>query len=71
METPKWRLLHVFGWVCFVLRGKYFCVPTTCVFVQLGDGGQTDTQTLPVGVIGLGSGVAMVALARVRFVLIA
>jgi hypothetical protein len=63
-------LLHVFGWVCFVLRGKYFCVLTTCVVVQLGDGSQTE-RNLPVGVFGLGSGVAMVALARVRFVLIA
>jgi hypothetical protein len=59
-----------FGWGFFMLRGKYFFVLTTSVFVQLGDGSQA-VRNLPVGVFGFGSGVAMVALARVRFVLIA
>ena len=37
---------------------------TTCFFVQLGDDTTTDRLT-PVAVVGLGSGVAMLALGEV------
>jgi hypothetical protein len=41
-----------------------------CVCVQVGDGSTMQRNT-PVSVSGLGSGVAMIALGRVRFVAIA
>ena len=40
-----------------------------CFGVQVGDGSTTDRYT-PVSVSGLGSGVAMIALGYVRFVVI-
>jgi hypothetical protein len=49
-------------------RGRVLCVVllTMCLLVQLGDGSTTQRGT-PVAVVGLSSGVAMVALGYVSF----
>jgi hypothetical protein len=52
------------------IAGKMYFVLTTCVIVQLGDG-STTSRNVPVGVVGLGSGVAMIATGAVRIVVIA
>jgi hypothetical protein len=59
---------------CFLLWGLvYRCVGEACIglmmtffyFAQVGDGSITDRYT-PVSVVGLSSGVAMIALGEVR-----
>ena len=56
------------GLLC--IAGKMFFVLTMCVIVQLGDGSTTG-RNVPVGVVGSGSGVAMIATGAVRIVVIA
>ena len=51
-------------------RGTFVLWFMTCLHVQLGDGSTTQRST-PVAVSGLSSGVAMVALGRVRLFLTA
>ena len=47
-----------------VVGGDIFCGQRSVIFVQVGDGSTTQRNT-PVGVSGLGSGVAMIALGGV------
>ncbi len=54
--------------LCFVLVGEILFVLTTCIFVQLGDD-STMQRSAPVGVVGLSSGIVMIALAGVRLVI--
>jgi len=50
------------------VAGEMYVGLTTCFLVQLGDDTTTDRLT-PVAVVGLGSGVAMLALGEVSSVL--
>ena len=49
-----------------MLRGGDVFLGDEVFFVQIGDGTTTDRYT-PVGVVGLSSGIGMVALGGVRF----
>ncbi len=59
------RVLFVFDELMCVAGGDVF-LGDELVFVQIGDGTTTDRYT-PVGVVGLSSGIVMVALSFVRF----
>ena len=50
------------------VAGEMYVGLTTCFLVQLGDGTDISRST-PVAVVGLGSGVAMLALGEVSSVL--
>ena len=50
---------------CVCARGDAVCADIRC-FVQVGDGTSGTNQLTPVAVVGLGSGVANVALGYVR-----
>ncbi len=69
---PSAASFFVFEGGCCVMRGKdMFLLLTSCCFrVQVGNGSDIDRYT-PVGVSGLGSGIAMIALGGVSFVAIA
>ena len=72
-ERPSDACCFVFEGGCCVMWGRlnvFVADEVFCFRVQVGDNSTTQRNT-PVSVSGLGSGVAMIALGRVRFVAIA
>ncbi len=60
------RICFVFDELMCVAEGDVF-LGDEVSFVQIGDDGTTTQRNTPVGVVGLSSGIVMVALGFVRF----